>query len=120
MLPDMTTHPMEKPTLISSLFLGVCCIACLKGTQSDSFLFALALGVLAVCCLPWLVVLRRSLWNKQYSNSGGWMTAVSILLCLSLLLGPIITAVFYLSQSIDSFGDLGSIIVLIKNIKSDK
>ena len=93
----MTIDPASRSVspyraiLATSLILGVFSIACLRFARSDSFLFGVSLGLLTVCSLPWLVVLRRRVWSRRYPNGGRWMIAVTALLWVSLLIGPLIT-----------------------------
>ena len=100
--PRVTTDPASREVsphraiLASSLFFGICSIACLRYARSDSFLFAVGLGLLLVCVLPWLVVLRRIAWNRRYPEGGRWMIAVAALLWISLLIGPVVTGSFWL------------------------
>ena len=97
----MTTDPALRPAaphraiLVASVLLGVGSIACLKLVRSDSVIFALSLGVLVVCLLPPLVVLRGRVSSRRYSESGGWMTAVAVLLWTALLIGPVVTGSFW-------------------------
>jgi len=92
-LPHRASEPAwpHWTILASSLFLGICAIVCLKMAGSRSFLFAVSLGVLVVCALPWLVVLRRKGWRRRYPADGKWLSVVSVLLWISLLIGPLAT-----------------------------
>ncbi len=79
----------------SSLFFGLLGLACLKTGRSESALFGVGLGVVIVSLLPWLVVLRRRVWKRSYPKGGGWMTLVSVLLWMSVLIGPFVTGAFW-------------------------
>jgi len=81
--------------LAASLFLGIGSYVCLRVTNSNSILFGISLGLLVVCILPWLSVLRRRVSPKQYPEGGKWMTAVTMLLWISLFIGPVVTGSFW-------------------------
>lgn len=97
MMPDQMPEPaLPHPAILaSSLFLGICGIAGLMIARSESLLFGISLGVLLVSLLPWLVVLRRRVWRRRYPDGGRWMAAVSALLWMSLLIGPLVTGSFW-------------------------
>jgi len=97
MIPNQVPEPAlpHRGILISSLFFGFLGIACLKIAGSESALFGISLGVLLVSVLPWLVVLRRRFWRRRFPDGGRWMTAVSVLLWISLLIGPLVTGSFW-------------------------
>ena len=79
----------------ASLLLGVISIIVLRTAGSQTFVFAVSLGVLTVCLLPWLLVLRRRFWKKSFPEGGGWMSAVTWSLWLSLLIAPLATGAFW-------------------------
>lgn len=97
LMPDRVSGlaSMPRAVLVLSFIIGICSIACLKMARSESFLFGISLGVLVVCILPWLVVLRRSVWKRRDPEGGRWMTAVSVLLWLALIIGPLVTGSFW-------------------------
>jgi hypothetical protein len=97
MMPNRVSEPAlpHRAFLASSLFLGILSLAGLKMARSESALFGISLGVLMVSVLPWLVVLRRRVWRRRYADGGGWMTVVSALLWISLLIGPLVTGAFW-------------------------
>lgn len=96
-LPTQVPEPAlpHRAILALSLVLVISAIACFKLACSESFLFAVSLGVLVVSGLPWLVVLRRRGWKRRYPTGGRWMVAVSALLWISLFIGPLVTGAFW-------------------------
>jgi hypothetical protein len=120
MIPNQVTKPTlpHRVILVSSLFFGFLGMVCLNTARSESTLFGIGLGVLMVSVLPWLVVLRRRFWRKRFPDGGRWMTAVSALLWISLLIGPLVTGSFWLwwqlSHAPDGmarFGDFLGVVV---------
>jgi hypothetical protein len=93
MMPIQVAEPAlpHRAILALSLFFGILGIACLKIAGSESALFGISLGVLLVSVLPWLVVLRRRFWRRRFPDGGRWMTFVSAILWISLLIGPLVT-----------------------------
>lgn len=106
-MPDRVSKRVlpHRAILASSLLFGVCSIGFIKFARSESFLFGISLGVLLVCFLPWLVVLRRSLWSRHFPDGGRWMTVVAALLWVSLLIGPVVTGSFWVSTQLSGASD---------------
>ena len=69
-------------------------LACLITAREDSIVFVLSFGLLVVCAMRWLVLLRRRLWKKCYPEGGRWMTSVTALLYSSLFIIYIVTGTF--------------------------
>ena len=87
---------LPKVMLTSSLFLGICSIICLRVLRPETPLFGVSLGLLLVCLLPWLVLLRRKFWSRRFAEGGKWRIAVTVLLWVCVLIGPVVTGSFWL------------------------
>lgn len=91
------SRPPAATALTVCALLGLICIVVLSDSRPSEFIIGVALGILFVCILPWLVFLRRRVWSRRFSSGGGWMRLVAILLWLSFLIGPVVTAAFWVS-----------------------
>lgn len=103
----------SRATLKTSLLLGFASIVCLKTANSNSILFALGICGLTASALPLLAAVRSKFSNKSYSESGRWMTAVTVLLWIALLIGPIVAGAVWIWTSlweVDRFDELGAML----------
>lgn len=95
----------HRVILASSVFFGLVGIACLRLAGSESALFGISLGGIMVSVLPWLVVLRRRCWRRRFPEGGRWMTAVSALLWIAVLIGPLGTGAFWVGTRFSGAAD---------------
>jgi hypothetical protein len=110
---------INRVILTGSALVGVASIAVVVNLRpyQNEFLAGLCVGVFAVCLLPWLVHFRRTLFPTQASAGRGWMKAVTMLLFIALLSGPLATASYHLwlkaAKPTDDWGGFGPAVGLV-------
>jgi hypothetical protein len=101
----------DRMRLSWSLLLMI--IGCIAAREIDpnSFLLMGCFGLILIGCLPWLVLLRRGLYEKRYPEGGRWMKAARFLMWSSLLVFPITAGCLWVWNTIspipDGFAGLG-------------
>jgi len=110
---------------IIAALVGITCIAMLANLNPSStllrtsiwarnhneFLLGSCLGFLVVSLLPWVVYIRRKLFPRPILFGRRWSIAITVLLVIALLLGPLATAGYYLwlhlAKPTDAWGGFG-------------
>jgi UDP-N-acetylmuramyl pentapeptide phosphotransferase/UDP-N-acetylglucosamine-1-phosphate transferase len=110
----------QKVRLISSSLLIIAGYIGLREIDPNSILVLSGLALIIIGLLPWLVVLRRALWNKRYPEGGKWMKAARILLWSALLIFPITATNLWIWFTIfpmpDGFDGLGQFLLLLLSL----
>jgi hypothetical protein len=110
----------QKVRLISSALLIIAGYIGLREIDPNSILVLSGLALIIIGLLPWLVVLRRTLWNKRFPEGGKWMKAARFFLWSALLIFPITAACLWIGFTIfpmpDGFEGLGQFLLLLLSL----
>lgn len=112
----MRVVSLSGSMMASSLLIGAGSIIGLRVIPRDSYLIAWCMGLLLVCFLPWLVAFRKKFWKRSFPAGGKWLTAVTVLLWLSVIIWPLVTASYWLwslsTDAPDNMAELGKFVGL--------
>jgi hypothetical protein len=107
----------QQDRLILSSLLIIAGLIGLREIDPNSMLILSGLALIIIGLLPWLVVLRRVLWNKRFPEGGKWMKAARFFLWSALLIFPITAACLWIWFTIfpmpEGFAGLGPALLLL-------
>lgn len=107
----------QQVRLISGTLLIIAGYIALREIDPNSILVLSGLALMILGSLPWLVVLRRTLWNKRFPEGGKWLKAARFFLWFALLVFPITAACLWIWFTIfpmpDGFEGLGQTLLLL-------
>jgi hypothetical protein len=109
---------MNRVILATTAILGIASIAIVVNLRpyQNEFLAGSSCGVFVVCLLPWLAFVRSKLFTMRGVTSQGWDKAITALLLVAMLAGPLVTASYYLwlrvAKPTDDWGGFGPAIGL--------
>ncbi len=81
---------------IASLALALISAYCLKHGDSNEFIYVLYMSSMLISCVPWLLVLRRKISKRPFSENSKWMTTAKFSLWTTLLIGPVVLVITWL------------------------
>lgn len=107
----------QKVRLILSLLLIIAGFIGLREIDPKSILVLSGLVLIIIGSLPWLVVLRRALWVKRYTEGGKWLKAANVCLWLTLFTCPVTLTCLWLWKLFvpvhEGFAGMGQAIAML-------